>query len=1197
MLIKPPAKNGGNKGPTRMEVGQINLGKRKSATTELNRRQYDLVLVTEPQTVGGSVTGIEPRSEVISPRGKGTRTCIRTSTNSWGVEDFTEADLTTAALKLDNSIIYFASLYLDINKGVREGRWINLIDWCEREKIPLVIGMDSNAHSPLWGSHELNKRGEDLEEVVMEKNLTVLNRGRMATFRGGLDGTVIDVTLVNSYAIHLVDLSTWEVDPAESMSDHRYISFTLDVNPTAERKAVRNIRKAKWEVFKATLDTLPLGTVYQQVEKPERWLDTQCEELLCNINVALDAACPMKNQARPTTNKWWNKELEKLRQEVRTLEKRRNNPEVRETYLEVRRKYSREISNAKRESWRDFCSKAEAVKDVANLVKCLEPKPPTRLCLFHKGGDLLTPSKSLEHMLKTHFPDSVNAPEEVGDLPALGADFTGIVQWITPQRVTAAIRSFGDYKAAGPDGLQPIVLKNLTKGYIEHLTTIFQYALAHGLVPKPWRKMQVIFIPKVGKSQYADPKAYRPITLSNFILKTLERCVQWFITDHCLKKPLVNQHAYTRGLSTETALSEFIDVVERATFSGNHALAVSLDCSGAFDSVTFDAASRAMHKLKIPDIIIRWYDRILRNRHVWADVQGAKHTITPGRGSPQGGVLSPIVWNMVMNTLLTKLESGPVKAIGYADDIMLVATGPDASISGGLLQKALDTVQEWGTQCGLHFNPDKTAAVLFTRKKGVLNPPLRLQQRSLSFGGTLRYLGITVQKDLKWDQHIEERASRCRYLLQRTRAIIGQHWGLDPQKCLWIHMAIVRPKLCYGSLVWANNLSGGAKKTMRKVQRLALLAATHPLRSTPSKGMEVALGVIPLDLHAEREATKARMRTRPLLKDKWDGLGITRKKGHRRHWDDILRKVIPPDHTTDHMPARLNWFQDTVVTLPDVTIYTDGSAGENKSGGYGWAACRGPHVIEEGSGGLSNATAFQAEIFALKEAATWVALQDKDYNSFNIISDSRSALCAVQSTMISSTTVWAAAEMLRQAAEKKPLQLEWTKGHSNCTGNEFSDFLAKKGRGANTKTRLPWSSQSIKGEIHKLFLKKWQRQWNTEPTCRNTRAILPTVDERRFRVGRITRQKLNLICQAVTGHGLFAGHLSKWRSIEEKCKLCEEEAETSAHLWLRCPALEVRRRAIQEDISGVALLGEIYNFFTSDQIAELMVSNEDQLTT
>ena len=75
--------------------------------------------------------------------------------------------------------------------------------------------------------------------------------------------------------------------------------------------------------------------------------------------------------------------------------------------------------------------------------------------------------------------------------------------------------------------------------------------------------MKVVFIPKQGTSDYASTKAYRPITLSNFNLKALERVIQWYVLENIVSKPLPHQHAYTRGLSTETALTTFVNSVEK----------------------------------------------------------------------------------------------------------------------------------------------------------------------------------------------------------------------------------------------------------------------------------------------------------------------------------------------------------------------------------------------------------------------------------------------------------------------------------------------------------------------------------------------------------------------------------------------------------------------------------------------------------
>jgi hypothetical protein len=143
-----------------------------------------------------------------------------------------------------------------------------------------------------------------------------------------------------------------------------------------------------------------------------------------------------------------------------------------------------------------------------------------------------------------------------------------------------------------------MVLQQMPEEVVETLTELYKRSIQEGTVPSAWREMKVIFLPKEGKDDYASPKAYRPITLSSFLLKTMERVILWYLLEKVIELPLAKQHAYTAGLSTETALSTFVDDIEKAIYRGQYVLAVSLDCSGAFDRIGFDSAARALKKHK-----------------------------------------------------------------------------------------------------------------------------------------------------------------------------------------------------------------------------------------------------------------------------------------------------------------------------------------------------------------------------------------------------------------------------------------------------------------------------------------------------------------------------------------------------------------------------------------------------------------------
>lgn len=83
------------------------------------------------------------------------------------------------------------------------------------------------------------------------------------------------------------------------------------------------------------------------------------------------------------------------------------------------------------------------------------------------------------------------------------------------------------------------------------MRSIFKSSIALGYIPAVWERVRVVFIPKPGKPTHSVAKDYRPISLTSFLLKTVERLLDFYIRGEVLKEfPLhANQHAYQVGKS------------------------------------------------------------------------------------------------------------------------------------------------------------------------------------------------------------------------------------------------------------------------------------------------------------------------------------------------------------------------------------------------------------------------------------------------------------------------------------------------------------------------------------------------------------------------------------------------------------------------------------------------------------------------
>ncbi|KAL3265965.1 hypothetical protein HHI36_010152 [Cryptolaemus montrouzieri] len=100
---------------------------------------------------------------------------------------------------------------------------------------------------------------------------------------------------------------------------------------------------------------------------------------------------------------------------------------------------------------------------------------------------------------------------------------------------------------------------------VMHLIHIFRSFLALGYVPESWKSVRVVFIPKPGQIAHKIAKDFRPINLTSFLLKTLERLVEIYLRKNTLvARPLhVSQHAYDQGRSVDSALQFVVGYIEK----------------------------------------------------------------------------------------------------------------------------------------------------------------------------------------------------------------------------------------------------------------------------------------------------------------------------------------------------------------------------------------------------------------------------------------------------------------------------------------------------------------------------------------------------------------------------------------------------------------------------------------------------------
>ena len=99
-------------------------------------------------------------------------------------------------------------------------------------------------------------------------------------------------------------------------------------------------------------------------------------------------------------------------------------------------------------------------------------------------------------------------------------------------------------------------------------------------------------------------------------------------------------------------------------------LGIFIDLKGAFDNVTFDSIIAALYQLEVPHHIIHWITNYISNRFVTYRLGSYSTTRHILKGCPQGGILSPFLFNIVLDDLISSInQMDPSSIQGFADDL------------------------------------------------------------------------------------------------------------------------------------------------------------------------------------------------------------------------------------------------------------------------------------------------------------------------------------------------------------------------------------------------------------------------------------------------------------------------------------------------------------------------------------------------
>lgn len=286
-----------------------------------------------------------------------------------------------------------------------------------------------------------------------------------------------------------------------------------------------------------------------------------------------------------------------------------------------------------------------------------------------------------------------------------------------------------------------------------------------------------VYIPKDGKEM-------RPLGIPTFEDKVLQRAVTMLLEAVYEQDFLACSYGFRAGRSARQALEE----LRTAAVKSAGGWAVEIDIRKFFDSVARPVLLDVLRQRVRDGVVLRLVAKWLK-----AGVMEDGSVTLPETGTPQGGVISPILANILLHEVLDLWFEREVRPrlrgqgtlVRYADDaVLMFSNEADA-------KRVLDVLPKRFAKYGLTLHPEKTRLVAFER-------PDRPTRRRDDGGGpgpkpeTFDFLGFTIHWGVslagKWVVRLRTSKSRYRRTLKnlaewcrlhRHRAISEQQHVLN----------------------------------------------------------------------------------------------------------------------------------------------------------------------------------------------------------------------------------------------------------------------------------------------------------------------------------------------------------------------------------------------------------------------------------